>query len=366
MSHRRYYKEELPGLDKYYSRDLEMFKYTIKGGQCFRGVLVVSATLELLKMRGAPAPDEDRMQQIMSVGWALEILQAAFLVADDIMDESQTRRGKKCWYKVDEVHGYNDVFKLEHFAFWVLKANLKDRSELYEICAMFHDVILKTTFGQGLDLEYANLLTQVSNAGSTGFDEEKLTSQYSMKAYEKIVMYKTSYYTFYLPLVAAYALGDGEDIKTEEGMKKRTSKIKVVTKVGLELGHYFQVQDDYLDVYGNPKVTGKIGTDILQRKLTWLMAKAVEASDSKGLRELFTQEKDHEKRVRAKYKTLGLRTEYMSYERAVCDKIRKWMDDGKAFLPTKTISLVIDKIYSSRVKKEFPEDSTYIMDADTA
>ena len=76
-----------------------------------------------------------------------------------------------------------------------------------------------------------------------------------------IVVYKTAYYSFYLPVALAMHMSG----VTSEAAYKQASDILV------PLGEYFQVQDDYLDCYGDPKMIGKIGTDILDNKCSWLI-----------------------------------------------------------------------------------------------
>ena len=74
----------------------EMMDYNVPGGKLNRGTTVV-AVYRALKRR---ALSEHEIARASVLGWAIEFLQAFFLVADDVMDDSQTRRGQPCWYKV--------------------------------------------------------------------------------------------------------------------------------------------------------------------------------------------------------------------------------------------------------------------------
>lgn len=72
-------------------------------------------------------------------------------------------------------------------------------------------------------------------------------------------MYKTAFYSFYLPVALAMRM---------VGVTSQSS-YDTALKILLPLGEYFQVQDDYLDCYGAPELIGKIGTDILDNKCSW-------------------------------------------------------------------------------------------------
>ena len=74
-----------------------------------------------------------------------------------------------------------------------------------------------------------------------------------LRRHHFIVLYKTAFYSFYLPVALAMHMAH----ITAPGAFAEASSIL------LPLGVYFQVQDDYLDCYGDPKVIGKVGTDIL-------------------------------------------------------------------------------------------------------
>jgi farnesyl diphosphate synthase len=84
----------------------------------------------------------------------------------------------------------------------------------------------------------------------------------------------------------------------------------------LRLGYLFQAQDDFIDVYGDPKRTGKVGSDIREGKVTWLSCRAFELAAEKGdlLNGLKEGMGKDEARVKDIYERLRIREVFEKWE----------------------------------------------------
>ncbi|CAG8469806.1 7331_t:CDS:10 [Cetraspora pellucida] len=224
--------------------------HNVFGGKMNRGMSVVDS-LQILK--DGKASDEELFKARV-LGWCVEWLQAFFLVADDIMDSSITRRGNPCWYKMEGVGtiAINDSFILESSIFFFLKKYFRKEEYYVDLLELFHEVTLDTEFGQLLDL-------------ITAPENNVDLNRFSMEKYKCIVLYKTAIYSFYLPVAMAMHMAG---IKDELAFRK-------AREILLPLGEYFQIQDDYLDCFGDPIVIGKIGTDIEDNKCSWCINQAL-------------------------------------------------------------------------------------------
>ncbi|KAK9283843.1 hypothetical protein L1049_012097 [Liquidambar formosana] len=191
---------------------LEMLDYNVPGGKLNRELSVIES-YQILKE--GKELTEDEIFLASALRWCIEWLQAYFLVLDDIMDNSHTRRGQPCWFKLPKVE-------------------------------------FQTASGQMIDL-------------ITTLEGEKDLSKYSLPLCRRIVQYKTAYYSFYPPVACALVMS-GENLDNHIDVKNIL--VEVVT--------YFQVQDDYLDCLGEPEKIGKIGTDIEDFKCSWFVVKALE------------------------------------------------------------------------------------------
>lgn len=213
-----------------------MMDYTVPGGKLNRGLTVVAVHRTLTQASYGRDLTEVEIAKASVLGWAIEFLQAFFLVADDVMDASETRRGQPCWYKNEHVKliAINDSFLLESYVFTMLREHFGGEEYYLQLLELFIQVIQQTEFGQLLDL--------------TSQDENVVDlNRFTLERYQKIVKYKTAFYTFYLPV----AIG-----MITSGVKDK-SAFDLARTICCQMGEYFQIQDDYLDCFGDPEVIGK-------------------------------------------------------------------------------------------------------------
>ncbi|WBW71314.1 geranyltranstransferase Fps1 [Schizosaccharomyces osmophilus] len=272
------------------------------GGKYNRGLSVID-TYEILL--GEPL-DEKAYKKASVLGWSIELLQAFFLVADDMMDASQTRRGQPCWYLLPNVGNIaiNDAFMLESAIYFLLKKYFRQDPYYVDLLELFHDVTFQTELGQQLDL-------------LTAPEDHVDISKFSLEKHSFIVIYKTAFYSFYLPVALAMYLAG---IASKENLQ-------IASDILLPLGKYFQVQDDYLDCYGDPNITGKVGTDILDNKCSWLINLALSKAspEQRAILDKNYGVKNHEceARVKTVFEELAIRNEFAKYEDAEVSGIKK-------------------------------------------
>ncbi|KAK1766207.1 farnesyl diohosphate synthase [Phialemonium atrogriseum] len=307
----------------WYKRSLEI---NTMGGKCNRGMSVPDSVSLLL---GAPLTEEQYFLAA-TLGWMTELLQAFFLVSDDIMDSSITRRGKPCWYRHEGVGmvAINDAFMLEAGIYTLLKKYFRQHPSYVDLLELFHEVTYQTEIGQLCDL-------------LTAPEDVINLDNFSMEKYRFIVIYKTAYYSFYLPVaLALHQL----NIATPKNLKQAEDIL-------IPLGEYFQIQDDYLDNFGLPEHIGKIGTDIMDNKCSWLVNQAlaiVTPEQRKVLEENYgRKDKAAEAAVKKLYDDLQLEQRYKDYEEKRVGEIREMIAkvDESEGLKKEVFETFLAKIY---------------------
>ncbi|KAI0914291.1 terpenoid synthase [Ustulina deusta] len=309
---------------------LEWYKKSLEintvGGKCNRGMSVPDSVSLLLNR----ALTEEEYFQAAALGWMIELLQAFFLVSDDIMDSSITRRGKPCWYRHEGVGmvAINDAFMLESAIYTLLKKHFRSHPSYIDMVELFHEVTLQTELGQLCDL-------------LTAPEDVVNLDNFSLQKHSFIVIYKTAYYSFYLPVALALQM-----------LNVATPKnLKLAEDILIPMGEYFQIQDDYLDNYGLPEHIGKIGTDIMDNKCSWLVNKALELAtpEQRKILEDHYGRKDsaHEAEIKKLYNDMKLDKVYEDYEEKTVSSLRKKIDqiDESEGLKKEVFEVFLSKIY---------------------
>ncbi|XP_078448642.1 farnesyl pyrophosphate synthase isoform X2 [Lampetra planeri] len=316
---------EHPEIGDAIKRLKEVLEYNVPGGKRNRGLSVIASFRELAS---ASQHTEENVTRALVVGWCVELLQAFFLVADDLMDQSTTRRGQLCWYKKENVgnDAVNDSFLLEATIYRLLKKYCRGQPYYLHLVELFLQTTYQTELGQALDLMSA----QPNKIDLSIFTEQR---------YKSIVKYKTAFYSFYLPVAAAMYIAGIESEEAHENAKA----------ILLEMGEFFQIQDDYLDCFGDPEVTGKIGTDIEDNKCGWLVVQALKKASPEQriiLEENYGRH-DVEKIARVKdvYTALELERVYHEYEDCSYRTLTALIKQHAGSLPEEVFLAFARKIY---------------------
>uniref|UniRef100_A0A0D9V4H6 Farnesyl pyrophosphate synthase n=1 Tax=Leersia perrieri TaxID=77586 RepID=A0A0D9V4H6_9ORYZ len=301
-----------------------MLDYNVLGGKLNRGLAVVES-YKLLKAASGTEPNEEELFLACILGWGIEWLQAYFLILDDIMGNSQTRRGKPCWYRLPKVGliAINDGLVLRSQISRIFRRYIYGKSYYVDLVDLFNEVEFQTTSGQLLDQIATN------------------EGRKDLSKYKCIVEYKTAYYSFYLPVACALLLF-GESLDNYGQVKR----------ILVEMGVYFQSQDDYLDCFGEQEVIGKIGSDIEDFKCSWLFVQALERADEKQKGVLFENYGKSDPAcvaiVKDLYNELDLQWVFSEYERESYENLISAIEAQPNEAVRSVLKSFLHKIYKRR------------------
>ncbi|SEF84845.1 geranylgeranyl diphosphate synthase, type II [Xylanibacter ruminicola] len=253
----------------------EPIKYVLSlGGKRVRPVLMLLA-YNLYK---------DNPESIMTQAIGLETYHNFTLLHDDLMDNADMRRGHETVHKKwddNQAILSGDTMLLQAF-------ERIEACEVSKVKDVFHTFLI-TTYeigeGQQLDVEF------------------ETRNDVREEEYIEMIRLKTSVLLACAVKIGAILAGASKDDQDN------------LYKFGEQIGLAFQLQDDLLDVYGDPKVFGKnIGGDITSNKKTYMLINAYNRANDAQRKELekwiFAKEFDRNEKVKAVtklYDEIGIR-----------------------------------------------------------
>ncbi|GJM34400.1 MAG: isoprenyl synthetase [Saprospiraceae bacterium] len=191
----------------------------------------------------------DEVTPALPAAMAIEVFHNFSLVHDDIMDAAPLRRGQPTVHTRFDTNTAilsGDVMLIYTYDYL---CQLKDRQKIGQIISVFNKVAIKVCEGQQYDMNF-----------------EK-QADVSIPDYLKMIELKTAVLIAGSLKIGAMIGGAGQE------------DAEHLWEFGRNIGIAFQLQDDYLDTFGDPEKFGKkIGGDIAQHKKTFLILKALEVA----------------------------------------------------------------------------------------
>jgi len=201
----------------------------------------------------------------LRAGTALELMQSALLIHDDIMDRDTLRRGAPTLHRqYADLAKKNGIPDSEHYGMSMgICAGEIAIFLAFEALASLPGPCLRTASAQALFAAEFGLvgLGQMRDI-QTGSSPEPTSEREVLDLYR----YKTARYSFSLPLIMGWILGEGS---------RRI--VPSLERLGESLGLIFQLKDDELGLFGDEVLLGKpVGSDIRQGKKTLWYLRLVE------------------------------------------------------------------------------------------
>ncbi|XBB68559.1 polyprenyl synthetase family protein [Nocardioides sp. WV_118_6] len=244
------------------ARLLAEARVTVSGGKRFRAAFCHWGYAAL-----AGAPSGADAAAVRRAAASLELLHASALVHDDLMDASDTRRGRAATHRAFEAEHRSDGWRGQPQQYGAAAAIL-----LGDLLLSWSDELLRHC-GLGWDrvgpaLDVFDLCRSEVIAGQFLDVSVQARGRASVEQAMTVLRYKSAKYSIERPIHVGAALA-GADAAT----------LDLLTAFGLPLGEAFQLRDDVLGVFGDPDTTGKpAGDDLVEGKRTVLVAMALDAA----------------------------------------------------------------------------------------
>lgn len=224
------------------------------------------------------AQRDSSLRAIVGICAALEMFHAAALVHDDLLDQSDTRRGKPAVHK-----NFENLHAAEGWAgskerFGQAGSVLVGDLMLGWSSEIFGNALLHAPTAEierACREEFSRMRVEIMAGQYLDVLEEnaapsRLASEAVARA-NRVMLYKTAKYSIEAPLVIGAAFAGASAVDRE-----------LLTAFAIPLGLAFQLRDDVLGVFGDPQVTGKpAGDDLREGKRTVLVGLTRETLDGK-------------------------------------------------------------------------------------